>query len=204
MENLQIYNSVRVVPEEAKKSINGGRLKGMTDINPMWRIQKMTEQFGVCGIGWKYSITKQWTEAIGQEVKAFVNIDLFVKVDGEWSDAIQGTGGSSFVSLEKSGLFVNDECYKMALTDALSVAMKALGVGADVYFANGVNLETKYSTQQEATQPMDPHLEFAIEEIHRAPTVEQLLDLYNELTAFRNDPRFLSELSKRKGELLKK
>ena len=31
---------------------------------------------------------------------------------------------------------MSDECYKMALTDAISVAAKALGVAADVYYKN--------------------------------------------------------------------
>ncbi len=108
----------------------------------------MTENFGICGIGWKYVITKQWTETYGSETKAYCNIDLFIKVDGEWSDAIQGTGGSSEVSMERNGAYVSDECYKMALTDALSVAMKSLGVGADIYFEKGkFDYSSKYSAQ---------------------------------------------------------
>ena len=31
-------------------------------------------------------------------------------------------------------MYTSDECYKMALTDAISVACRALGVGADVYW----------------------------------------------------------------------
>ena len=135
MDNLKIYNNSREVPKEAQKEIKGGRMSGKTDINPMWRIKTLTEQFGVCGIGWKYAITKQWLERGGkEEISAFVNIELFIKVDGEWSDAIPGTGGSSFVSSEKNGLFTSDECFKMALTDAISVSCKALGVGADIYW----------------------------------------------------------------------
>jgi hypothetical protein len=135
MENLKIYDQVREVPKEAKKDIQAGRLKGKTDINPMWRIKKLTEIFGVCGIGWKYVITKQWIEHGGKdEIAAFVNIDLFVKSDGAWSEAIPGTGGSSFVANEKNGPYVSDECFKMALTDAISVSCKALGFGADVYW----------------------------------------------------------------------
>lgn len=134
MSNLEYYNRLKVVPPEALRIIQSGRLKGKSDINPMWRIKTMTENFGICGIGWKYIITKQWTETFGSEVKAYCNIDLFIKVNGEWSDAIQGTGGSSEVTMERNGAYVSDECYKMALTDALSVAMKALGVAADVYF----------------------------------------------------------------------
>ena len=135
MDNLTIYNAVRKVPESAKRSISAGRLKGKTDINPMWRIKALTEQFGPCGIGWKYAITdKRLENGANGEISAFLDIDLFVKVGGAWSDAIPGTGGSAFVAKEKSGLYTSDECFKMALTDAISVACKALGFGADVYW----------------------------------------------------------------------
>ena len=56
MENLEIYNKLKNVPIDYQKKIGGGRLSGMTDIKPQWRIQKMTEIFGVCGIGWKFEI----------------------------------------------------------------------------------------------------------------------------------------------------
>jgi hypothetical protein len=38
-----------------------------------------------------------------------------------------------YIAKEKSGLRTNDEAPKMAVTDALSVACKMLGVGADIY-----------------------------------------------------------------------
>lgn len=151
MDNLEIYSEVANVPENAQKTITAGRIKGMTDINPMWRIMTLTKVFGVVGFGWKYVITdKRIIEGADGVQCAFVDIDLFVrnKESGEWSDAIQGTGGSSFVSSEKNGFYTSDECFKMALTDALSVACKALGIGADVYWAAG---RTKYETGTDDT-----------------------------------------------------
>lgn len=145
MSNLKLYDAVRSVPENAKKRITGGRLSGMTDINPMWRIKTLTEQFGICGIGWKYVITdKRLEKGANDEIAAFVDVDLYIKVDGEWSEAIPGTGGSAFVAKERNGMYTSDECFKMALTDALSVACKALGFAADVYFEKD---RTKYDTQ---------------------------------------------------------
>jgi hypothetical protein len=148
MENLKIYNKVKSVPKEAKKPITAGRLKGKTDINPMWRIKALTEQFGPCGFGWYFEITKQWLEPAGEQVAAFVNINLYVKQEQEWSLPIPGTGGNMFIAQEKGGLHVSDECYKMALTDAISVACKSLGMGADVYWSND---NTKYPTEEMAT-----------------------------------------------------
>ena len=136
--NLRFYEQLQKVPQEALRPILAGRLKGKTDINPVWRIRAITESFGPCGIGWKYEIVKQWQEVYGQEVKAFTNINLYVKVDDQWSDPIPGTGGATLVEVGKNGNYVNDEGYKCSLTDALSVAMKALGVAADVYFSGGI------------------------------------------------------------------
>lgn len=142
MEKMDIYNRVRQVPDEAKKAISAGRLKGMTDINPMWRIKKLTEEFGPCGIGWWTKVTDRWTETIGDETCAFVDLELYIKVGDEWSKPITGSGGSKLATKERSGVYVSDECYKMAETDALSVACKKLGIGADVYFSAD---RTKYS-----------------------------------------------------------
>lgn len=149
MEKLTVYESLRKVPPEAQKQIQGGRLKGMTDINPMWRIKALTEQFGPCGIGWKYEVVgKQTLPGAKDEIAAFVDINLYINADGKWSDAIPGTGGSMFVSNERNGHYTSDECFKMALTDAISVACKALGVGADVYWEKD---RTKYDQKQADT-----------------------------------------------------
>ena len=153
MENMAIYEQGKAVPIEAKKSIQAGRLKGFTDINPMWRIRKLTEMFGPCGIGWYYNVEREWLEPTETgEVAAFVRIHLYIKVDGEWSKPIVGVGGSAFVANESKGARMSDEAYKMAQTDALSVACKNLGIGAEVYWAAG---ETKYGAWNPNNQRPD-------------------------------------------------
>jgi len=128
------WNKLKRPPESALKTIRAGRLKGMSDVNPQWRYQAMTEVFGMCGIGWKYEISKTWLEpATNDQVFAFASVNVFVKVDGEWSEPIPGIGGSMLTAKESSGLHSSDEFFKMAVTDALSVALKMLGVAADIY-----------------------------------------------------------------------
>lgn len=149
--NMRIYQQVHEVPKTAIKPIQAGRLKGMSDINPMWRIEKLTEVYGPCGIGWWYKITDKQIIDDEQTMQraAFLDIELFVRdpETGEVSQAIIGTGGASFVTQERNGAYLSDECFKMALTDAISVACKALGFGADVYYPNGMS---KYSQAAEA------------------------------------------------------
>lgn len=154
--NLKYYDKLRFVPKEAQKPIQGGRLKGMTDINPMWRIKALTEEFGPVGLGWYYEVTdKQIVDGSGGEKVVFVDINLYVKFGEDWSKPIHGTGGSSLIAKEKNGLYTSDECFKMALTDAISVSCKALGVGADIYFAAD---RTKYTAPPEQSeQPKQSH-----------------------------------------------
>lgn len=186
--NLRIYEQARSVPASALKRILGGRLKGMSDVNPMFRIKRITEIFGPCGFGWKYEIVSQKFETQGQEVKCFMQINLYVKMDDKWSEPIPGVGGSDFVSREKNGLFVNDECEKMALTDALSVAMKALGVAADVYWGKdgeSVNTDSKYAynTQPQQQQSAPQQTKQAAKPAQPAPQPYPELDMEKELLA---------------------
>ncbi len=148
MDNMKIWDAVKQPPPEALREIQAGRLKGKTDINPQWRYQAMTEQFGVCGVGWKYDV-EVWNEpTTADQTFAFAKVNLYVKIDDKWSDPIPGIGGSMLVTKESAGLHASDEGYKMAITDALSVAMKMLGLGANVYA--GLS-DSKYPPKAQAT-----------------------------------------------------
>lgn len=158
--NKQLFDSWREVPASAKKIIQGGKLKGMTDIRPMWRIEMLTQAFGPCGIGWKVSNIKYWTESYNGETAAFVTLDLFIKQNGEWSDAISGIGGSKMCGKGK-GDGLDDEAYKMAYTDALSVCCKNLGMAADVYYGDNVNgNHTKYDKAPSSPAPVNKKSEY--------------------------------------------
>lgn len=152
---MEIWNKLRTPPENALRSIQAGRLKGKSDINPQWRYEHLTQVFGVCGFGWRYEITRLWSEpgAAGQ-IMAFATINLYIKYDGEWSEAIPAVGGSMAVEQESKGLHTSDECYKMAVTDAIGTAAKMIGLAADIY--RGIYDGSKY---QKPAQPEQPKTE---------------------------------------------
>jgi len=162
--NMEAYNKMRQPPKSALKEIKGGRLKGMTDINPQWRYEILTEVYGPCGIGWKFTINRLWTEPVSQgQVFAFAEISLYIydKESKKWSDAIPGIGGSSMITLEKSGLYSSDECFKMAVTDALSTASKMLGVAADIYAGKWDG--SKYKETEKKEIEVKPFEEYELE-----------------------------------------
>lgn len=184
MNNLDIYNAFRSVPNEAKKTISGGRLKGFTDVNPMFRIKSLTEKFGACGFGWYIEEVERWTEVLKEEKVCFVKIHLFVKMDNEWSKPIVGIGGSSLIANESKGLYLSDEAYKMAYTDAISIACKALGMAADVYYEKD---RTKYnqcdtpaSTIQNSQIEQSDDLQAAIIEVLAVRSRSSLIAVNNQ------------------------
>jgi len=137
MGNLDTWDKISRPPASALKKITGGRLNGKSDINPQWRMKAMTETFGPVGDGWKYTIDKLWTEeGSGGERMAFALVSVYTRILDSWSDPVPGIGGSMMIAQEKSGLYNSDEAYKMAVTDALSVAFKAFGMAAEIYMGN--------------------------------------------------------------------
>ena len=193
MDNMELWERVKLPPKEACKIITGGRMNGKTDINPMWRIQQLTENFGICGIGWYDELIRVWTEdgTEGQKI-AFAEIKLYIKVGSEWSKGISGVGGNMQITKEKSGFHNNDECYKMAITDALSVACKKLGFGAMIY-SGMQDFETKYTKAETPIKNDDVNnkakSEKALELRNLAKPVAKLLDkkVYERLAELAKD-----------------
>ena len=154
IDNLRYYNQLQAPPKDALKDIKGGRLKGFTDINPQWRYEALTQQFGPCGIGWKYEPTGEKTVPCPDgQLLLFVGVNLYYKEEGEWSAPVPGHGGDFIIKMEKGSLYYNDEAYKMAYTDAIGTASKLIGVAANIYRGRQ---DTKYGRQGLETTSTPP------------------------------------------------
>ena len=145
------WEKLKKPPEWALKTITGGRLKGMADIKPQWRIKVMNEVFGPCGEGWKFEYSQQLVDGSDGQKFVFVDLLLQYKISGtDWSEQIPGNGGSMLISKESGGLHCNDEAIKMAITDALGSAMKMIGVAEEVYLGNWTG--SKYVDRESSEQ----------------------------------------------------
>lgn len=193
--NLALYNRVREVPVEAKKDIQAGRLKGKTDINPLWRIQTLTREFGPAGIGWYTEVEKQWTEECGNERAVYIKLNLYIKVDDAWSKPIEGFGGAMVVSNEKNGLYLDDDASKKAYTDAISQACRSLGIGADVYWANDA---TKYQQEKEMEESRDQAIEY-LQGLKTQQQMNEAWAYYGQF--FGKDKEFKAAFAKRQKEI---
>jgi len=132
------------------------------------------------------------------------------------------------MTYEKNGYYVSDEADKMALTDAMGVAMKALGVAADVYWEKG-QFDSKYDqqayvaqqqaaqSQQQAMQVLQGYqqpvyqqqpmqqpqvtAEQVMAEIQAAQTLEEVGNIYNKYPQWQQDANFTGALTARKDQI---
>lgn len=196
--NMRFWNQVNQPPKWALKAIQAGRLKGKTDISPQWRYEAMTNLLGPCGIGWKYEVSRVWSESGSEEqIFAFAEVKVFIKDGEKWSDPVPGIGGSMLVEKEKAGLHASDEGYKMAITDALSVALKMFGVGADIYA--GLFDGSKYLRQppEPQGQPKKTLADYT-DEVDKLPDAATVLKWMGD-----NRPAVLRDLNKEDAVKLK-
>lgn len=152
--NLRIWNARKEPPPSSLKQIRGGRLKGMTDINPQYRYESLTALFGPCGTGWWFEVVNTEQHQCGTEIMLSATVHL--SYEG-CTHPIVGNGGSMLYVQEKGGLRLNDEAVKMAVTDALSVCCKMLGIASAIYEGLWDGSKYRDDDEREHQRPQAPH-----------------------------------------------
>ena len=152
-ESIRLFWEKATPPQDALRKIDAGRLKGMSDINPQWRVEALTELYGMYGVGWFIEIKHEQIVDCPEtkEKMIFLTLALYVRDWGipeeyKWFGPAIGIGGDFLIVKEKAGLHCNDEAYAMALTDALGKAAKLLGVANNIY--RGKN-DSKYGRRDD-------------------------------------------------------
>ena len=180
MDNMRIYNAGRAVPPGAVKKITAGAYgkAGLSDINPQWRIEKMTELFGPCGIGWTWQ-----PEEIRMEnglCLAHVTVRYREETGGTFSEPVHGYGGTVMGKMND-----DSDVLKSTFTDAVSNALRYIGIGADVWYKPGREaaenqFDTKYSAppKQSTVKPATPEQLRQINELFTNERIIKMLTFY--------------------------
>jgi hypothetical protein len=121
-----------------------------TAIKPIWSIHRMTEEFGPCGIGW--GVNKPTFQVVHSSDEALVYCTVSIW-HGSKENTVFGVGGDKAIAKNRNGTFTDDEAFKKAFTDAMTNAMKLIGVGADVHM--GMFDDSKYVGRE------NPHVNHA-------------------------------------------
>lgn len=139
-DNLALWEKLgKTDPAHTKGFKRGGGFSG-TAIKPMWSYKRMTEEFGPCGTGWGVGEPSfQVVPGPEGEVLVFCTASIWY---GPEKNLVFGVGGDKAVGKNKYGLQTDDEAFKKAFTDAITNALKMIGVGADVHM--GMFDDSKY------------------------------------------------------------
>lgn len=143
-ENCKLWDALgRTDPAHTKQFSRSGGFKG-TAIKPMWSYRRMTEEFGPCGDGWGVNEPSfQVVPGPEGEVLVYCTASVwYTYAPGERQRTVYGVGGDKVVNKFSSGLKSDDEAFKKAFTDAVTNALKLIGVGADVHM--GMFDDNKY------------------------------------------------------------
>lgn len=140
-DNLRIWEALyKTDPKHTKPFTRAGGFKG-TATRPIWLTKRLTEHFGPAGIGWGMEKPDFQTVSAGDEILVFCTVALWY-VEGAKRGLVYGVGGDKVLAKRQSGGFTNDEAFKASYTDALSNAMKQIGVSADIHM--GMFEDDKY------------------------------------------------------------
>jgi len=110
-------------PDEAYEQ-DDSRGFPLTGIQGYFIIERLTEVFGPCGLGWKFTHRKVLVETTGLVV---VIVSLRYRHGGQWSEPIEMPGSQRVVKGRWG------DAYKGAITDGLKKCTSMLGVGKQVY-----------------------------------------------------------------------
>lgn len=133
MDNLRIWDSLCKTNPTATKPFRRARGFAGTAVKPIWTILRMTEEFGPCGTGWGTTSPTFQVVPAGEETMVYCSAGIWYEIDGKRSETVFGVGGDKVIVKDKNGASSNDEAFKASFTDAISNALKFLGVAADIH-----------------------------------------------------------------------
>jgi hypothetical protein len=133
MGNLDLWRAVSKTPPEHTKAITGKSYNG-TSPKPHYLVQKATETFGPCGIGWGFTIVDERIEdGAGGERLSIARVKVWYRWNGERGE-VEHIGGTQFSGTRASGKpFTDEDAPKKSVTDALVKALSMIGFAGDIF-----------------------------------------------------------------------
>lgn len=171
MAKTAIWDALKTTAPEATRAFDRGGFKG-TAIQPIWMVKRMTEEFGACGQGWGINEPRFQIEHTEDDTLVYCTVSVW---HGTRENLLWGVGGDKVRQTFKKGkpdayTKTDDEAFKKAYTDAVSNALKYLGVGADVHM--GLFDDSKYVEKANSAEQKRRW------DVIREPLQNELLDVH--------------------------
>lgn len=158
-ENLKLWEAVERTDPKQTKAITGKPYKG-TSPKPYYLVQKATETFGPCGIGWGFTIVSERVEDGSAGDKVHI---AHVRLWYVWNDKrgeVEHVGQTMFAGKNKNGPYTDEDAPKKSITDALVKALSMVGFAGDIFMGRYDDSKYVQDLHDEArTHSAPPHAE---------------------------------------------
>lgn len=132
MGTLELWHKVEKTDPAHVKPITGKSYQG-TSPKPYYLIQKATEVFGPCGIGWGFSVVDERIEDAGTDRISIARVRVWYEWNGKRGE-VEHVGGTTFSGVRSSGkAFSDEDAPKKSVTDALIKALSLIGFAGDIF-----------------------------------------------------------------------
>ena len=150
-QNKDLWRRVCVTDPAAVKPITGKQYAGNSP-KPYWIVERMTDEFGPCGIGWGFTILSERFERFGEgktaEVLHIASVRLWYMLDGKRGELEQVGQTRASYTTSKDKFLVDEDAPKKSVTDALVKCASYLGFAGDIF--SGRWDDSKYVAQAAA------------------------------------------------------
>lgn len=150
--NADMWDRLQTTDAQFTKSFQrAGGFSG-TAINGAYILKRLTEEFGPCGIGWRFIIEEEnilegHTLKNGDKAKVHVIRGCIEYTVGAQKHQTSSQFGQTYLVYEnRNGAYTDEEAPKKSITDAIGKCAVQLGIGADIHL--GLYDDNKYVNER--------------------------------------------------------
>ncbi len=133
MDNKELWNRAFVTNPKAVKPITGKQYSGNSP-KPYWIVERLTDEFGPCGIGWGFHIVSERFERFSDTDTLHVAVVRFwYLLDGKRGELEQVGQTKSSYTTNGGKFMVDEDAPKKSVTDALVKCASYLGFAGDIF-----------------------------------------------------------------------
>lgn len=155
METMKLWHSVCVTDPAAVKPITGKQYKGDSP-KPYWIIQRATETFGPCGIGWGVHVINERFERLTEtDVLHVALVQVWYLLDGKRGEIEQMGQTKASYKTASGGTMVDEDAPKKSVTDGMVKCLSMLGFAGDIFSGQwGDSKYIEYAREETARREM--------------------------------------------------
>jgi len=132
-QNKALWQSVCVTAPHAVKPITGKQYKGNSP-KPYWIIERATDTFGPCGIGWGLEVVNERFERFGDTESLHIALVRVWYIHKGERGTIEQMGQTRASYTSRDGKFIVDEdAPKKSVTDGMVKCLSMIGFAGDIF-----------------------------------------------------------------------